>query len=147
MKQILLFLFLGLSATSFAQQADTTKHTPATDYLKKSKNQKTAGWILLGGGALMTTIGTVVVANDITDELVNIFDPNPPAKKNETLGSVLFYGGLVAVAGSIPLFIAAGKNRRKAAASVSFKMENATNIYQYAVTNARYPAVALQIRL
>ncbi len=149
MKLVLLSgLLLSISTTSLAQYADTSAHILATDYLKKSKNQKTAAWILLGGGAVMTTIGTVILANEAEDIYVNIFDPNPPpAKNDETLGSVLFIGGVLAMAGSIPLFIASGKNRRKAAASVSFKMENATNIYQCAVTNTRYPAVAIQIRL
>jgi hypothetical protein len=96
----------------------------------------------------MTTIGAVIVTNEVTDELVNIFDPNPPPANNDgTLGAVLAYGGLLAMAGSIPLFIAAGKNRRKAAASVSFKMENATIISQWAVSNNRYPAVAIRVRL
>ena len=148
MKKIMIYvMLLLLSATSFSQQNNPSQPFTREDYLKKSKNQKTAGWILLGGGAVMSAIGSVVLLNEVADIYVNIFDPNPPpANNDETLGSVLFVGGVLAMAGSIPLFIAAGKNRRKAAASVSFKMENATNIYQCAVTNTRYPAVAVQIR-
>ena len=143
MKQILLCLLLSLAATSFAQDTDTTKHILATDYLKKSKNQKTAAWIMLIGGTVATTIGIGVALGSGLDCVFG--DPN--CGRNQTLADVLSITGSAAVLGSIPLFIAAGKNRRKAAASVSFKMENATNIYQYAVTNARYPAVAIQIRL
>ncbi len=142
MKQILLsFLLLSLVATCFAQYADTTKHILATDYLKKSKKQKTAGWILLGGGTLITGIGVVVGAATAVGELIY------GESKSVTAGEILIPVGLLSMAGSIPLFIASGKNRRKAAASVSFKMENATNIYQCSLTSASYPAVAIHIRL
>ncbi len=149
MKQILLFcLALSFTTNSLAQYADTTKHILATDYLKKSKNQKTAAWILLGSGGVMTMIGTVVGVHEGAEILVNLFDPNPtPARNDATLATVLMSGGVLAMAGSVPLFIASGKNKRKAAASVSFKMENATNIYQSAFTNTRYPVLAIQIRL
>ncbi len=146
MKQILLsFLVLSLSATSFAQYADTTKPIVAINYLKKSKNQKTAAWILLGGGALMTTVGVAVGLVEVTDAVVNSFSGEEQSSFSG--GALLTLTGLTAMVGSIPLFIASGKNRRKAAASVSFKMENATNLYQWTVTNTRYPAVAIQIRL
>jgi hypothetical protein len=55
--------------------------------------------------------------------------------------------GIGTALGSIPLFIASGKNKRRASASVSFKMENATLMYHWAVSNNRYPAVAVQIQL
>lgn len=44
---LLLVLFSGIS---FSQAI--TKNLPAlkTDYLQKSKNQKTGAWVLLGGG-------------------------------------------------------------------------------------------------
>ena len=93
-------------------------------------------------------IGTVVGVHEGAEILVNLFDPNPtPARNDATLATVLMSGGVLAMAGSVPLFIASGKNKRKAAASVSFKMENATIIYHWTVSNNRYPAVAIQVRL
>ena len=146
MKQILLsFLLLSLAATCFAQYADTTKQSIATNYLKKSKNQKTAAWLLVGGGAVVTTVGMVVGFGEVTDAIITSFSGEE--QSSFSAGALLTLTGLTAMVGSIPLFIAAGKNRRKAAASVSFKVENATNIYQLAVTNTRYPAVAIHIRL
>ena len=67
--------------------------------------------------------------------------------KNDGIKGAFGLSGMISILGSIPVFIAAGKNKRKAAASVSFKMENATNIYQSAFTNTRYPVLAIQIRL
>ena len=55
--------------------------------------------------------------------------------------------GLASMAGSIPLFIAAGKNRRKAAAAVSFKMENSTIIDQWAISARQYPAITISLSL
>ena len=142
MKQILLFYFvLGFTTTSLAQYTDTTKHNLATDYLQKSNKQKKAGWILLGGGAAMTGIGIIVGATAAADELIT-GDSN-----GLDAATILIPVGLLSMAGSIPLFIAAGKNRRKAAASVLFKLENATTIYQWAVSNCLYPAVAIRFHL
>lgn len=51
MKSIFIVLLMLLSLTGFSQQT-----TPGvnTDYLEKSKNQKTAAKILLWGGVLVT---------------------------------------------------------------------------------------------
>lgn len=145
MKQILLFLLLlSFTITTMAQYADTTGYVPATDYLKKSKNQRTAAWIMVSGGALLSGIGLAVTAKDVDDIFTNAF--GGADKKVGSAGEILIYSGLAVMAGSIPFFIAAGKSRRKAAASVSFKMENATIISQGVVSNNRYPAVTMQIR-
>ena len=147
MKQIVLFcLALGFSTASLAQYADTSKHTLPADYYKKSKKQKTAAWILLGSGTTLLIGGMVVGLTEATGEIIDAVVTGED-QSSFSAGALLATVGAAAMVGSIPLFIASGKNRRKAAASVSFKMENATNIYQYTVSNARYPAIAIQIRL
>jgi hypothetical protein len=147
MKLLLLCsLLLVVSTTSFSQWADTSSTRAATNYyLKKSKSQKTAAWILLGGGALLTTVGIAVGVAETTEVLLGTFSTEE--QSSFSAGAALTFTGLAVMVGSIPLFIAAGKNRRKAMASVSFRMENATNLYQYTVSNTRYPAVAIRIRL
>ena len=98
-----------------------------TDYLAKSKNQKTAAWFLLGGGAAL--IGTGFLIGDSKN---STFD-------DAATGAVLGGIGVLSALGSIPLFIASVKNKRKALKmSANFKIENATN---------SYPAVALKINL
>jgi len=140
MKLTCLLLMLVLSIRIFGQQ---TTPVVNTDYLKKSKSQKTIAWVLLGGGSVLTTIGLGVALSGGLDCAFG--DPN--CDRNQTLANILAISGSAAILGSIPLFIAAGKNKRKAAASVFFKMENSTNIYQYAGFNSRYPAVAILVRL
>ncbi len=106
MKQILhSFLLLSLAATSFAQYADTTKHTLATDYLKKSENQKTAAWILLGGGAALTISGMAVGLTEATGEIIDVLYTGED-QSSFSAGALLGFTGLAAMAGSIPLFIA-----------------------------------------
>ena len=142
MRQLLpLFLVFHFSVTSFAQYTDPPVNMSATDYLKKSNKQKTAGWILLGGGAGLAGIGIIVGSASLWDDVVNGDSGGLDA------AAILMTAGLAGMAGSIPLFIAAGKNRRKAAASVSFKMEKTPITGQWVSSTNRYPALAIRVRL
>jgi hypothetical protein len=119
MKLLLLCsLVLVVSTHSFSQYSDTSSTRAATDFLKKSKQQKTVAWILLGGGPTLVIVGGVIA---FTGTAYYDYDAN-------TVASVMAYTGLAAMVGSIPLFIASGRNREKSAASVSFNMEKATII-------------------
>lgn len=142
MKPLLFFcLALGFFTHSTAQYADSTAYKLQADYLNKSRNQKTAGWILLGGGAGLTAIGVIVGVATVWDDIIE------GDTRGSSGGPILMVTGLASMAGSIPLFIAAGKNRRKAATAVSLKMEKTTIMRQWAVSASRYPAVALRFRL
>lgn len=55
MKLLTLIIMLAISTSLFSQQTTDVN----TDYLKKSKRQKTTAWILVGGGLLSTVIGSV----------------------------------------------------------------------------------------
>ncbi len=50
-KVIFCFMLLVMSATCFSQIATSQQLLTKEDYLLKSKNQKTTGWILTGGGS------------------------------------------------------------------------------------------------
>lgn len=123
MKKIILSaILLAIATTVFCQQT-TPEPLPIanTDYLQKAKNQKTGAWILLGGGLLTTGIGLVVVAsegaNDAVDTYVGVFTgPNGTSSSSSTssTGSILIATGILMQAGSIPLFIASKKNKRRA---------------------------------
>jgi len=139
----LLFFYIAIHVSILlpAQRADSIPSRPSTDNLTKSKKQKTAAWVLLGGGTLLTAIGVGIGMSDV-NEIIAGEDLH-----TNSAGPILSVIGLTAMAGSIPLFIAAGKNKKKAVASLSFKMENATQLSRVAFVKSQYPAVAFQIRL
>lgn len=130
MREIMIyFLLLSLPVTSFCQKSNDSVPVIKTDYLAKSKSQKTAAFILLGIGVTTLTIAAV---GDLD------FD---------ALGAVVVVGGVATVA-SIPLFIASGKNKRKAMkASAFIKMEKATSFQRQSFVQSSYPAIAFKINL
>ncbi len=125
-----IFMLLLITATSFCQQIDSLPTLDKQDYLQKSKKQKTAAWLLLSGGFVLSTVGAVVALDDAvaaTDEaLITIVslgtvDPEINDKDNTALANVLFFTGLGSMIGSIPLFSAAKKNKRR---GMSFSLSN-----------------------
>ena len=145
MKKITIYiLLLAIPAVSFSQSTPGNAPTIKTDYLKKSHSQKTAAWILLGGGFALSTAGIAVGVNEVSNELYNIFDPTP--EKTSNVGGVLFFTGCASMLGSIPFFISSGKNKRKAvSASARLKMEKAPMIQQKSLVQNSYPAISLKI--
>ena len=120
---------LILSTASFCQQTDSSQPLTKKDYLAKSKEQKTIAWISLGVGATMFAIAA------------------PGHVDFETLGVLVVIGGVATIA-SIPLFIAAAKNKKKAvSASALLKIEKVPVIQHGTFTNKSFPAVGLQISL
>jgi len=135
-KSILYFLLLAIPATSFCQKTYDTIPDIKTDYIVKSKNQKTAAWVLLGGGVAL--IGTGFLVGDGKNAS---FD-------DAATGAVLAGIGVLSTIGSIPLFIASGKNKRRAMQATTFiKMENATMIQNQSFAQTSYPAITLKIKL
>jgi len=130
MKKIMIyFLLLVLPATSFCQQTNDSVPVVKTDYLAKSKSQKTAAVILLGIG--VTTL-TVAAVGDLD------FD---------ALGTVVVLGGVATIA-SIPLFIASGKNKRKAMkASTFIKMETIPLLQKQSFAQKSFPAFSVKFSL
>jgi len=128
MKKIMVyFLLLVLPATSFCQQTNDSVPVVKTDYLGKSKSQKTAAFIFLGIGVTTLTIAAVGDVN---------FD---------ALGVLVVVGGAATIA-SIPLFIASGKNKRKAMkASAFMKMETIPLLQKQSYIQNSYPALSVNI--
>jgi hypothetical protein len=130
MKKIVAFtMLIAMSINSFSQQTDTLNSLTKADYLKKSKGQKTAAWVLVGAGV---TCFAIAAPGDVSFE---------------TAGTLVVVGGL-AIVGSIPLFIASAKNKKKARSiSTGFKMENAPSIQRASLVNRSYPAVSIKLSL
>ena len=131
MKKIILFtMLLIMSASSFSQQTALTKQ----DYLQKSKNQKTTAWVMLGGGAGLILVGTLI--------------GNSKEASFSDAGTGVVLGGIGALSmlGSIPLFIASGKNKRKSM-SMSFKNEMAPQLQKNSFVTRLVPSLSLKISL
>lgn len=113
MKLVFLMLLLTIIYhRGNCQQVPVPDRESKDYYIQKSKKQKTAGWILLGAGAgLITTAFIVGNSNDATIDDIG------------TSGGLVIAGTLAGI-GSIPLFIASSRNKRKAArASVYIQNE------------------------
>ena len=124
-KIIVYFLMLVLPVISFCQKTSDSVPVVKTDYLAKSKSQKTAAFILLGIGVTTLTIAAV---GDLDLDI---------------LGTVVIVGGAATIA-SIPLFIASGKNKRRAMkASASIKMETVPLIQKQSYIQNSYPAFSV----
>ena len=133
-KSILYFLLLALPAASFCQQTNDSVPVIKTDYLVKSKNQKTAAWVLLGGGVALIGAGFL-----IGDSKNATFDD---AGTGVVLGGI----GFLSAVGSIPLFIASGKNKRKAMkASAFIKLETVPLLQKQSFVQNSYPAFSVNI--
>lgn len=102
-KMISLAMLLAVVVTSFSQQTESSPVLTKQDYLQKSKSQRTSAFILLGTGAALLAVAA-------------------PGNVSFDILPILVIGGGAAIVGSIPLFIAAGKNKRRAM-SLSFKNE------------------------
>lgn len=94
-------ILLLIATSSFCQQTDFSRSLTPEDYLQKSKKQKTAAWVLLGGGFAVTVGGAIL-------------DVSSDWSKPETPYLVVIAAGGASMLGSIPLFIASGRNKRKA---------------------------------
>jgi hypothetical protein len=135
MKKIILFaMLLIMSASSFSQQINPSPTLTKQDYLKKSKNQKTTAWVLLGGGAAFILIGDL------------IGNSKESSFSDAGTGVVIAGVGALSMLGSIPLFIASGKNKRKAM-SMSFKNELIPQLQNGSFVNRAVPALSLKISL
>ena len=116
--------------------ADTTKYTKA-DLLMKQHNQQTLGWVMLGGGVVMAITGGLIVSNN--------FQLFSNENDGATIGgSVLFLVGVGSAIGSIPVFVKAAKNGRKAAA-IGIAQQKVTSLVNKNIASTTQVAVSLKI--
>ena|SRR5437762_5093328 len=131
-KVICIAMMIIITISIFSQPIQSVQ----TDYLQKSKNQKTTAWVLLGGGTVL--IGTGFLIGDRKSSSFN------DAGTGVIIGGV----GFLATLGSIPLFIASAKNKRKANnASTFFKIETTPAIQHASFVSRYYPSIAVRINL
>lgn len=127
-KIIILSLLLTISAISFSQP--TTTAAPVltkSDYLQKSKKQRTVAWFLLLGG-----FGLEVTAF--------------AAAYETEFGTTLVRAGFLANLASIPFFIMARSNKKKGM-RLSFKNESTPKLQKGSFVNQAVPSLNLKIHL
>ncbi len=151
MKRLFLVLLMAYGTCLTAQpatepNADNKPELSKEQFMLKSKKDKTAAWLLLGAGIGITMTGVIVIANEYSDILISSFSGEP--KYNSSTADVLFVIGVSSMAGSIPLFISSGKNRRRAnAASVSIDVKKQYQIQLGSVKPIHYPALSIKLPL
>lgn len=104
-KAVLFTVFLAFVINVFSQDSMWQVYTKKEHYLKKSKNQRTTGWILLGVGTTLAVIGVSTFSSS-WDHGSNT--------ETDILGWFIV-GGVAMDLASIPFFISAGNNQRRAA--------------------------------
>jgi len=149
MKRLLLIITASLFLfESFSQQIDPAPALTKQDYMEKSRKQKTAAWVLLGGGAALIITGTILSANEVEKDYQN--DPNNPfaplTEADFDGPEWVFTTGIFAGLGSIPLFIASSRNRRKAM-TLSLKNEQFQSLKNSSLVYRPMPAVSLKVKL
>ena len=130
---------LAFSATSFCQQNVQKQSLTKTDYLQKSKKQKTVAWVLLGGGATLVLTGIIIPKGDLVHEAF-LFT----SYENDGVKGTFELIGLVSMITSIPFFIASKKNNKRAM-SFSFKNEPATQLVKSSLIYRFVPSLNLNI--
>jgi len=129
-KAIICVLFLTTATTSFCQQTKLLHD----DYMLKSKRQKSAAWVLLGGGIALMGTGFLI-------------GNGKEASFDDAAGGVIVAGiGVLSAIGSIPLFIASARNKRKGM-SLSFKTETTSPFFKGGFLCRYYPSVAFKVSL
>ena len=145
-------LLLAFPVAAFCQSTPNNLQAVKTDYLQKSKNQKTAAWVLLGGGFALTTTSIVMASSKITEDYVNViagvFSSEPVQENNYTAENILLITGTASMLASIPFFIASKKNKRRATdITANIKMEDAKLIRNQSFVQTSYPAITVKIKL
>ena len=146
---------LVLTTATFSQQNSSSPTLTKQDYVKKSKSQKTAAWVLLSGGFTISTIGALTAAPKAGEDIgyAILIIPNtltgnlqPEPQNNYTAQTILLIGGLASILSSIPLFIASGKNKTKAL-SLSFKNEPSLQLQKSSFVYRAIPSLTLNFQL
>jgi hypothetical protein len=122
MKKLFSFLlFMSLCTELLSQELVKD----AAYYHTKSKKQRSGAWVLLGLGSALV-VGGLLIGN--RDE---------SSFSDAATGGIMGIAGGAGMVGSIPLFIASSRNRRKAL-SLTFKNEPSPKGHQTITLNNRF---------
>jgi hypothetical protein len=119
-KLFLLILVTTFGTSSFAQMKESSyAKTLKQDYLRKSRNQRTTGFILLGAGTALTITGYLIISNNQVEDYLN-----PLTVVESGAGAGVATIGMLTAVASIPFFILSYNNNKRAKnMSAGLKME------------------------
>ncbi len=101
LSSMLLSMFLANAQT--LDSLSTGRNEEMYDYfIRKHESQKKTGFILLGSGVAAIVGGVLMINNSSFDDA------------EFTAGGILYLGGILSTAASVPVLIISGSNRRKA---------------------------------
>jgi hypothetical protein len=144
-KIIILTLLLAFGTTSFCQQTVQKHSLTKTDYLLKSKKQKKIAWIFLGGGVAVAAVGAIIPKGELTGE-ISYPCLCEDVHENDDIKAGFILAGAVSALGSIPFFIASGKNKRRAMqASVFIHIEKVPVLQSAGISSRSFPALGMKI--
>lgn len=106
---ILSFLFVYTYSQTITNNATVAGYS---ELMHKSKKQKTAAWICLGGGLALFT--TAIIIDVVYSPIIVISSIESGPQSLPVSGQILAIVGASAITTSIPLFVAASKNKHKA---------------------------------
>jgi len=136
-------VFLLTFQHSQSQVIDTsTDKSPqeSYDYFSlKQKRQKIGAWICIGSGIVMTLTGLTI---NSSDEIVEIYTLGLAEVEDVHKGDWLIYLGSATTIASIPLFVSASKNKRKASMSLKGETVSFGNL---TYKNSKHLSIALTI--
>jgi len=141
-KTATLLLLLTFSALSFCQQTERSTTLIKEDYLEKSKNKKTAAWLLLAGGGAMVITGFAIPEGEPEFNILCLCYVG----KNSGAQGLLIAGGVLSMGASIFFFKSSAKNKRKVM-ELAFKNESAPQLSESGFTYRTIPALNLKIKL
>ena len=136
MKHILLsMMLLFIVQQIFPQYNDTLRIPRTPDYDLKSKNQKNAAWVLLGGGTALVAAGLL------------IGNRNASSFDDAATGAIMGGLGVISALGSIPLFLASGRNHRRAIGTAQIRLQACPSLGRSQAPSSLYPAAYFRISL
>lgn len=140
---ISMILFL-INASAFCQQNGQAGQISKQDYLRKSKNQNRTGVILLAAGGGLIATSLIIPKGELVRDGICIGVLCDDEYENDGTKSAFFIAGGLSILGSIPFFIASGKNRKRAT-SVSFTSEHAFYLNNPNIVSTSFPALRVKI--
>ena len=146
MKQVtnLIFLLL-LSIAAFTQKGSPSPTLTKEDYLAKSKAKRKVGHILLAGGAGLVLAAFVIPKGEANGTEWGPWGPYE-SNNNDGIKAAVGLTGTLSMLASIPFFISAGKNKRKAM-SISFKNHRVPHLEGNNLMVSTVPSLNVKIKI